>query len=359
MTGASNLTAYRELARILESFNGSLPIRAIVLKGAALAATLYPSIALRPFTDLDILVPRDRLTEAVSALRSLGYTDITHELSPGLNRVLGHAAAFARSHVGPNGSESRGIVFPIEIHWNLVGGDNHWYTPTLTWFWEQAREATLLNCRTRILSPTAHLLYLAAHLMLQHGAARARLIWFYDLDLLIRRAGQAIEWDPLVNCAREFHWVPALAAALHGTRERFQTPVPEAVLGELCLQRRTTRPIPHAGGGENELEADLKAARRSAHLVKRKSAPLQTRATSTWAVLSSLDNRTRFKLALGYLFPTPTYVRWRYDPRPAWLWPLCYPYRWLDIAMEGLTTLVKLCIQPLTRWNTDATDQHG
>lgn len=381
-TGANNLIAYKELARVLESLNGgiahahsqstndedgashnpqsaihifeegSLPIQAIVLKGAALAATLYPSIALRPFTDLDILVPRDRLTEAVTALKSLGYTDITRELLPGLNRLLGHAVALAGSHARFSGSRLRGAVFPIEVHWNLVGGDSHWYTPSLAWFWEQAQEARLLNCRALVLSPTAHLLYLAAHLMLQHGGARARLIWFYDLDLLIRQDGQAIEWDSLVKCAGQFHWDPALAAALNGARERFQSPVPDAVLAELSSRRRIGKATRHTGSDGNKNETDSRAAWRSERLVRRRSAPVQTRATSTWAAFSSLDNRTRFKLALGYFFPTPSYVRSRYRPRPTWLWPLSYPYRWLDIAVEGFTTLVKLAVQRVSRFKT-------
>jgi hypothetical protein len=45
------------------------------------------------------------------------------------------------------------------------------------------------------------------------------------------------------------------------------------------------------------------------------------------------------RLALGIALPSPAYVRWRYQPRPEWLWPLCYPYRWLDILREGLSTL--------------------
>jgi hypothetical protein len=35
-------------------------------------------------------------------------------------------------------------------------------------------------------------------------------------------------------------------------------------------------------------------------------------------------------------------MRWHYKPRPAWLWPLCYPYRWLDILREGLSTLWRI-----------------
>ncbi len=50
---------------------------------------------------------------------------------------------------------------------------------------------------------------------------------------------------------------------------------------------------------------------------------------------------------LAIAIPSPAYVRWRYKPRPAWLWPLCYPYRWLDILREGLSTLWQMAS---SRW---------
>ncbi len=42
------------------------------------------------------------------------------------------------------------------------------------------------------------------------------------------------------------------------------------------------------------------------------------------------------------LIPQPAFIRWRYKPRPAWLWPLYYPYRWFDFLFDGLRTLLLL-----------------
>ena len=55
---ARNLLIYRELSRILAALS---PLPAVVLKGAAVAATLYPNIGLRPMGDLDLLVPQGQL----------------------------------------------------------------------------------------------------------------------------------------------------------------------------------------------------------------------------------------------------------------------------------------------------------
>jgi len=162
--------------------------------------------------------------------------------------------------------------------------------------------------------------------MLQHGGARASLLWFCDLDLLVRRQADRLDWDELSRRAREFHWAAALRAALQGTQERFGTPLPQGFLDALA-------------------EAE---DRQAARLVACKADPLQTRARSVWNLLSSLDGQARLRLALAIVFPSPAYVRWRYRPRPEWLWPLCYPYRWLDVLRDGLSTLVNLVQRNLT-----------
>ena len=55
-TGASNLLLYRELARVLHANPTSSD--PVVLKGAALATSVYDDIAHRPMSDLDLLVRR-------------------------------------------------------------------------------------------------------------------------------------------------------------------------------------------------------------------------------------------------------------------------------------------------------------
>ena len=341
-TTASNLLLYRELSRILTAFNPQSPIPntqhpipVILLKGVALAATLYSSIGLRPMSDLDLLVPEERLAEAVARLKALGYVEPYPEMAPGLNALAGH-------HVHLQGGQD--VPVAVELHWTLIGGQHDWRSPSLPWFWQQTEEwrmemetgvqspisnlqpptsssqSEIRNLQFEILTPTAHLLYLCAHLMLQHGEARSALRWFYDIHLLIEREGQRIQWDEVVARAREFRWAPAVYAALEGARDRFGTRLPPDVLETL------------------DEASDAQASR----LVARRANSLQTRATGVVAAASSLSPGARLRLLLAIALPSPAYMRWRYKPRPAWLWPLCYFYRWLDILHEGLTTMGRM-----------------
>ncbi|MCD6291042.1 MAG: nucleotidyltransferase family protein [Anaerolineae bacterium] len=317
-TASRNTLIYQELSRVLDILGASPPIPVILIKGSALALTLYPNIGLRPMSDVDMLVPEDRLDEAVERLQASGYTRPVPEMVPGLNRLVGH-------HVGLTSSGKAPLY--VEVHWTLVAGRHGRYTPSMEWFWSHTEPVSMgdatkprtgpsLPDSPLTLSPTAHLPYLAAHLMLQHGEARSQTLWFYDIDLMIRRWGGRIDWDDLLQHAQEFRWAAALHAALRGVRERFGTPLPERVLDRL----------------------DVMSDEESARLVRRKATPWRTRLPGVLNTMAAMSWTLRLRLIAAHVLPSPTYMRWRYKPQPTWLWPLTYPYRWLDILRDGVST---------------------
>ena len=69
---ACQLVLSRELAGLLRRFEAArVPV--IPLKGPALGETLYPDPALRPSSDLDLLIRRETLLPVDGLLQSLGY----------------------------------------------------------------------------------------------------------------------------------------------------------------------------------------------------------------------------------------------------------------------------------------------
>ena len=85
MTGARNALLYRELGPVLQALqHDNIPV--IVLKGAHLAALVYRHIALRPMSDIDLLVHRSDLERAVAKLHDLGFTGpLAGEVPDGLS----------------------------------------------------------------------------------------------------------------------------------------------------------------------------------------------------------------------------------------------------------------------------------
>ena len=70
---ARNTKLFEALKEILHEFNKH-NIDVILLKGAYLAPFVYKDIGLREMSDLDLLVRKEQLHEAVDIVKGLGYT---------------------------------------------------------------------------------------------------------------------------------------------------------------------------------------------------------------------------------------------------------------------------------------------
>ena len=91
----------------------------ICLKGIALAHIIYPSPALRPMRDIDLLVPADRAYEARDALTAHAFVAQDHY------RGLGHGKFMQRHHHLPEVSIERdGMHVSVEIHTDAISGDS-------------------------------------------------------------------------------------------------------------------------------------------------------------------------------------------------------------------------------------------
>jgi hypothetical protein len=286
-SAANNILLLDALDELTRAFT-SRGVRFVVLKGADFARSLYPDAALRPMGDLDVLVASGDLAGAEAALAGLGYRPGIPEMASGLSRAAHHARLYARGAVG------------VDLHWSLVGHETDERAPRLEWFWR--RKAGLG------LDPTASLLYLAAHMKLQHFDERPPLIWLADVYLLAARPN--VDWIALFDAARNFGWEAALAATAFEVETRLVVELPPP----LSARAMPISVPPRDRGG---------------------------RADHAWVELRTLPLRARAALARAILFPAPSYVRFRYRPRPGWIWPLYYPIRWARVLAGLFSVLVK------------------
>jgi hypothetical protein len=320
-TIAQNQVMFKELERILGALNQSgIPV--IVLKGAALAATVYPDTGLRPMGDLDLLLSRNDITTALNVIDKLGYSYIQHRATSILDWDFEH-------HVSVNNGSDPKIS--IELHWNLISGDADWRSPDIQWFWANS---TSFQCQTiyNTTSPAelSHehkkrpyyltfnalpdILYLCNHQFLQHD--ESKLIWIYDLNLIIAKHLKQINWDELVTKALEWNWSHAVGLGLQRTRDYFNTPVPRNIFTELQEDSR-----------------DNKEQQRTKYQSPKASFVINQ-------FYSIKNPAIRFRYIFSRIFPKPEYIKKRYTPKPSWIWPLFYPYRWLIIARELINTLI-------------------
>lgn len=112
--GRANQTRAAALAEMLSALEQD-GMRALVLKGAALAHTVYPHPGLRPMRDLDILVSPNDLTQARKTLLELGYREELEASTP-----TGH------HHLPPLGREQDGMHISVEVHHQIFPSTRHY-----------------------------------------------------------------------------------------------------------------------------------------------------------------------------------------------------------------------------------------
>jgi hypothetical protein len=187
----------------------------LVLKGPALAYTVYPRPQLRSYVDLDLLVPPDRFGQVLQRLESAGYHladrnwPLLQDYRPGELRVR----------------SPRGIL--LDVHWSVFNDARRRSAFSLDTAGLLARRRRLEPVGLPALGPVAQVLHVGLHAALSGGN---RLGWLLDLHLCAAGA----DWPSLIEAARAAGAGPALALMLERARRCLGTEVPPAALTGLA-----------------------------------------------------------------------------------------------------------------------------
>ena len=200
----------------------SAGIHVALLKGAALAATLYGSFDARPMKDIDILVDPARAEEAKQLMLGSGWQR-DHELPDDSVYTTHHHLA---PLIDALGSRSR-----LEIHRTLLP-IGHPFALSMSDLWRAMRPADVDGSRVFVLDPNHHALHIAIHFAWSHTMRAGAWHAFRDLGAM-DRAGM-IDWPAFVRRATSArastccYWTLKLARTMTGL------PVPEHVLVALA-----------------------------------------------------------------------------------------------------------------------------
>lgn len=181
-------------------------IKVMLLKGAALAASVYHSFADRPMRDVDILVRPERAEEARAVMIGLGWT---------ADASLPGDRSYATHHHLPPLRDTAGSGMWLEIHRGLAPR-GHPFRFTEEELWRAARGVEVGRAPVVVMHPLHHAVYLAIHFAWSHLLKTGAWHCFRDLGTLA--AARLFDWDDLVGLASEWgassccYWTLRLAA---------------------------------------------------------------------------------------------------------------------------------------------------
>ncbi|MCK5552561.1 MAG: nucleotidyltransferase family protein, partial [Deltaproteobacteria bacterium] len=186
----------------------------ILLKGAQLGHTEYPHFTLRPIEDIDLLIRRPDRSRVIKFMLAMGFN--LYETNQTCDKF------FIRK-------KQAGKPIFIEIHSNLQTPIrlNRSFNIDIDKFWKDTQEMNSNGFSFLQLCPTYNLIYLGAHLSHHYFS---RLIWVYDIALLIHRHREEIDWKKLEGLCGRMKIRSPLFHSLTLCRDFFQTPPPEKVL---------------------------------------------------------------------------------------------------------------------------------
>lgn len=299
-SAARQLVCAAEIADVLQLL-ARRGVRPILFKGAALGHVVYDSAALRPHTDTDLFVRRSEVDTVRQVLAERGYSEPS--MTPG-------ELVFCQFQMVK--TDRLGIQHVFDVHWKI--STQALFADVLTYD-EVHGESVPIEA----LGPHArgtgwvHGLLLACIHPVMHHRDLERLIWLYDIHLLVTRR-PVIDWRPFSVLAAAKGVAGICARQLSLSAECFHTPVPADVLVSL------------SAASDGEPSAQYLQPRRRWH----RELLWNVRALDRW--------RDRVRLLREVLFPAPGYMLDAYHLRASGLvlLPVLYVHRGVHGAFKIL-----------------------
>ena len=216
------LSQTRELLK--EFRREGIPV--MLLKGAALALAYYADCGLRPFEDIDLLVPTAQAQPAFALLRRMGFLPCHF---PGREITREYAGIF---HAVVMVNE-RGLV--VDLHWHLLF--ECLSSDADADFWGAAERVDKESDPLYVLSPTDQLFHACVH-GYKHQVVSWEHIppirWVADALTVMAAGGARIDYRRLGCLAREFHLGLVLKLTIDYLLDRWGAPLPESFVQEMA-----------------------------------------------------------------------------------------------------------------------------
>ncbi|MDA3895751.1 MAG: nucleotidyltransferase family protein [Desulfobacteraceae bacterium] len=315
-----NTVLFHQLSEIVTLLNKkNIPV--ILLKGAHLAEFVYKDIALRPMSDLDILVKEEHLSEVVQIAFSAGYQFFYEKQNAKKKTNDSYCYDILKyyKHFQP-------LIHPetkclLEIHCFITEVGSHFQIPVSD-LWDSSQPATLYGNVVSLLSPEDLIIHLCLHAAYDHlfdfgmGA-------LYDISKIIDHCGESINWDKIERRSMRWGADRCLLLALYFTKKWLGASIPDKIFENFQIDNMVCI-------AEKNIFKTAKKISLHPHFIH-------------WRNRKSV--RDKISYIQGVLFPSRDFMANRYiKPKHSKVIFSSYFFRFLQ-ALQGLFTIAKAVFQ--------------
>ena len=283
-----------ETRRVIEAL-AAAGVRPLLIKGTPLAYSVYPTPASRPREDTDLLIAAADVDRARDALMSIGFTPAIS-----CDRLF--------SQFDAQKVDRFGVRHAFDVHWRI--STQPVFAGALTYDGMVARAVGLPALGVPAIAPSGvdALLLACIHPVMHHQNA-TRLLWLYDILLLVSRLSPA-EARQFAERARTGRVAAVCAHQVRLVSDVFRAPMP-GLVDDLM-----------SGAGDEPSARYLASKRRWHHEV-----------IASVRGLPRVGDRLR--LVRDVLLPSPAYMLGAYGLRDNTLGPLLLPALYMHRNVRG------------------------
>ena len=213
---ARNSLLYAELKELLLALRRE-KIDVVILKGAALAETVYPGRALRPMSDIDLLVSRERLANVESKLLTMGYgVDASTREH---HRQQHYHLAFTKA-AAPS----------IELHWHIQRPSGP-FRIDIENLWARSRKTRIAGVDALVFSSEDLVLHLCQHFWKHNLIGGIRPLC--DIAETGKYYGDRIDWTKVANVSSKWGMNAGSYLVLSLARKLLDAPIPGDFLTDI------------------------------------------------------------------------------------------------------------------------------
>lgn len=189
-------------------------IPTLILKGVALALKFYPTFGVRSMGDLDLMVRKENVPEAMGIFRELGWRPLQY------TQKIFIPDSHAVHYLSPGGED-------LDLHWHLL------HIRCLPQFeekiWTRTTPIKIQGMEFLTLNDTDHLFHSLIHGFQWNTVAPVR--WVADAHFILTKG--KIQWERLLELAESFQVSLATYCSLKFLAQEMQMSIPQYVLDHL------------------------------------------------------------------------------------------------------------------------------